>query len=82
MAKKSRRVRKKGRGVRLSEAQMLRPGTGEMSIAPTVAVQARPVVRTSDLREEYRYVITDLKRIGVIAAAMLVVLVALAFLLA
>jgi len=34
-----------------------------------------------DLREEYRYVVADLKRIGIIAAAMLAVLVVLAFIL-
>jgi hypothetical protein len=34
-----------------------------------------------DLREEYRYVIVDLKRIGVIAVAMLGLLTALALLL-
>ncbi len=82
MAKKSRRVRKKGREIRLSEAQRVRPEMGEVSIATPVAAKARPAVQASDLREEYRYVITDLKRIGVIAAAMLVVLVALAFLMA
>ncbi len=83
MAKKSRRVRKKGRQVRLSPAQMVQPGMGEVADAPPpTAVPARPVVpQESDLREEYRYVVADLKRIGVIALAMLAVLIALALLL-
>jgi hypothetical protein len=81
MAKKSRRVKKKGRQVRLSPAQMVQPGAGEMADAPPVAAQARSTVQAPDLQEEYRYVITDLKRIGIIAAAMLTVLIALALLL-
>ena len=81
MAKKSRRVKKKGRQVRLSPAQMAQPEMGEMANAPPVAAQARPTAQVSDLREEYRYVITDLRRIGIIAVVMLVVLIALALLL-
>jgi hypothetical protein len=73
--------KKKGRPVRLSPTQMVQPGGGEMADVPFPAVQARPVVQVSDLREEYRYVITDLKRIGIIAVAMLAVLIALALLL-
>jgi len=81
MAKKSRRSRKKGRRARLSSTQMVRPIT-EANAPPHVSVaQRRPVVRTTDLRDEYRYVVADLKRIGVIALTMLVVLVALALLL-
>ncbi len=74
--KKSRRVRKKDRQVRLSPAQMVQPGVGA-----SVVATARPVPEVSDPREEYRYVIDDLKRIGIIAVAMLAVLIALALLL-
>jgi hypothetical protein len=81
MAKKSRRVRKKGRPVRLSPSQMVQPGVDEMVDAPLVAAPARPAPQASDLQEEYRYVIADLKRIGVIAMAMLAVLIVLALLL-
>lgn len=81
MAKKSRRVRKKGRQVRLSSTQMAQPGIQEAAAAPLVATPARPVPKATDLREEYRYVVADLKRIGVIAVAMLAVLIVLAFLL-
>jgi hypothetical protein len=82
MAKKSRRVRKKERQVRLSPAQMVHPGASEAVGTPLVAAPARPAPKVSDLREEYRYVIADLKRIGIIAVAMLTVLIVLAFLLA
>jgi len=54
---------------------------GEVADVPLPAVRARPAVQASDLREEYRYVITDLRRIGIIAVAMLAVLIALALLL-
>lgn len=81
MAKKSRRVRKQGQAVRLSAAQMVQPGMDEVIEMSSVAVSARPATQASDLREEYRYVIADLKRIGAIALAMLAVLIVLAFLL-
>jgi len=81
MAKKSRRVKKRERGVRLSPAQMAQPGMDEMADAPTVAFPAPYMPEATDLREEYHYVIADLKRIGVIAVAMLAVLIALALLL-
>ena len=81
MARKSRRVKKKDRQVRLSLAQMAQPGAGEGADAPLVAAQARPARQVSDLQEEYYYVIADLKRIAVIAVAMLAVLIVLALLL-
>ena len=46
-----------------------------------VAVSAQSAPQLTDLRDEYRYVIADLKRIGAIALAMLAVLIVLAFLL-
>ena len=81
MAKKSRRVRKQGQPVRLSAAQMVQPRTDEATGAASVAVPARSAPQITDLREEYRYVIADLKRIGIIALAMLAVLIVLALLL-
>lgn len=79
MAKKTRRVRRR----HLSQAQMVQPGMSEAdSFSPSVtSIPARPVSATTDLREEYRYVIADLKRIGILAMAMLAVLVVLALLL-
>ena len=81
MAKKSRRVRKKGRPARLSPAQMAQPEVGRAADTPIVAAPVQFTPKASDLREEYHYVIADLKRIGFIAAVMLVALIALALLL-
>ena len=81
MAKKSRRVRKKGRQVRLSSVQMAQPGMGDTAGAPPDVAQKHFTSEGSDLREEYRYVATDLKRIGLIAVAVLVVLVVVALVL-
>jgi hypothetical protein len=75
MAKKSRRVKRRGQQVRLTEAQMIQPGITE---AAPVAAPARPMSKVVDLREEYRYVIADLKRIGIIAVVMLAALIVLA----
>ena len=80
MAKKSRRVRE-GRRATLSSAQMVQPRVGETGDAVVVKALATPVPQATDLQEEYRYVIADLKRIGVIAVAMLAVLIVLALLL-
>ena len=81
MAKKSRRVRKKGQKTRLTAAQLVQPGMDEGTEVPTVVTPARSASREVDLREEYHYVITDLKRIGIIAVVMLGILVGLALLL-
>lgn len=83
MAKKSRRVRKQGRPVRLSEAQKVQPGTNDLvaGVSTNAPPAARPAFQESDLREEYHYVVADLKRIGVIALVMLAALIALALLL-
>jgi len=81
MAKKSRRVKKKGSPARLSPAQMVQPGMGEAAEVASLATPARSGPQVADLREEYRYVIADLRRIGMIAVAMVVVLVVLALLL-
>ena len=81
MAKKSRRVKKKGQAIRLSPAQMVQPGTGDVAEVAAVATRAQSRPQVADLREEYRYVIADLKRIGIIALAMLAVLIVLALLL-
>lgn len=41
-------------------------------------VTAQPAPKPVDLREEYRYVLTDLKRFAILAASMIVLLVVLA----
>ncbi len=83
MAKKSRRVRRRQQQVRLSQTQMVQPGTNEaVGFSPAVAsIPASPASARTDLREEYRYVIADLKRIGLLSVAMLAVLIVLALLL-
>ncbi len=70
---------------RLSESQLYRPGVDGIkpaaaAVAPTmkaVAVSAQPA--DADLVEEYRYVLTDLKKIAWLALAMLALLIVLAF---
>ncbi len=89
MAKKARRVRRKqGRSPRLSPAQMVRPVEQNQTTeaVPMVAQVARvrsadAYRQTVDLREEYQYVIADLKRIGMLALVMLVMLIGLALVL-
>lgn len=82
MGKKSRRRRGAPRP-RLSAAQLVQPG--EQAAAPALAVvpQAPKVsARVSrDLKEEYPYMVADLKRIAIIAAIMLAVMIGLSFLL-
>jgi len=56
---------------------MRQPGMKEMSVPQQEGGSAQDV----QLAEEYQYVAADLKRIAVIAAGMLVVLVVLALLL-
>ena len=75
MAKK-KKSRKRRRTPRLSKAQLVQP-------TPTVRVAVSPDQQTSDdapvdLREEYWYVAADLKRIAIIAAVMMVVMIGLA----
>ncbi|HEY74659.1 MAG TPA: hypothetical protein G4O00_00570 [Thermoflexia bacterium] len=75
-SKKRKKSRKRTRGPRLSEAQLVQP-TPRVTIAPD---QQASDGAPSDLRDEYRYVIADLRRIAIIAAAMMVVMIGLALL--
>ena len=75
MAKKSRRVRKQKRKARLSDAQLAKPGTDTAvggALTPEQAAEAM-----SEMKEEYRYVAADLKRVAIIAGALLVVAIIL-----
>lgn len=85
MAKKSR----KKRAAKLSRAQRYHPGA-EGVPAPVQKTKAAKVRRAArgghiptdaELTEEYRYVLTDLKRIGLLALAMLALLIVLAIIL-
>lgn len=84
MTKKSRRVKRKGAQRRLSEAQLVQPTQAaikEASLAQvaTTSASAREAEPT-DFQQEYQYVVSDLGRIGLLAAAMLSGLVLLSFL--
>ena len=76
MAKRSRRRRNSRiQAVRLSSAQLVQPDTDHASGSPVAAPKAPPRKGLPDMREEYKYVIADLRRIGILALVMLVVLV-------
>lgn len=70
MTKKNRK-----RTLRLSPTQLAQPGVSTPATRQETE-SVRPVTPAlSDLRQEYHYVLRDLKTIGIIAAAMLVVMV-------
>lgn len=71
MAKKSRR---KKRQVRLSAAQLVQPGVIEAADGSVVLAPAAEVL---DLREKYGHVASDLKRMGITAAAALALVIVL-----
>jgi hypothetical protein len=74
MAKKSRRVRRKGTQSQLSEAQLIQPAkVAKEAPAATQAAAAELSQQTAkaDLQREYQYVVSDLKRLGILAAAIL-----------
>jgi hypothetical protein len=84
MAKKSRRVRRKGTQPRLSKAQLVQPVQTAQETRPIeeeVPVQQAERLTATDFQTEYHYVARDLQRIGFLAAAMLAGLVILAFVL-
>jgi hypothetical protein len=79
MAKKSRRARKSKKQPTLSAAQMVQPGAEADGSGRAQAAEPAALRRsTVDLDAEYVYVISDLKRIGAIAAGMLALLIVLA----
>jgi hypothetical protein len=69
MAKKSRRARKAARAA--APVRITRPRR------PTAT---KAVSQEVDFAAEYQYVVADLKRIGIIAVALLILLIALAML--
>ena len=69
---------------RLSERQLYQPGMANVSGVAAVAPVAKTITTSAqpddeDLAAEYRYVLTDLKKIAWLALAMLVLLIVLAF---
>ncbi len=82
MTKKSRRVRRKGVQPRLSQAQLIQPTAAsrtQQEEDPAVELEAQP--KALDFQDEYHYVVSDLQRIGILAAMMLGGLLALSFVL-
>ncbi len=74
MAKKSRRVRRKGSQPRLSETQLAQPTQAAAETTPAAEVrepQSEQQATEADLKQEYRYVVSDLRRLGLLAAAIL-----------
>ncbi|MGQ9600940.1 MAG: hypothetical protein ACUVWZ_16205 [Anaerolineae bacterium] len=79
MSKKSKRAARKRRVTAQPRVSVARPPTAS---APAVQAAKKPAVPSPtavDFSEEYRYVIADLKRIGVLAIAMMGLLVVLSF---
>lgn len=78
MAKKSRRSRRKAK--RISAAKARRRDSVAVSRSTAAAVRV-PVSTKVDLAGEYRYILTDLRKIAIIAASMFALLFALALVL-
>ena len=74
MAKKSRRARKRNARQRTVVQSAGRPAVSVTKTAVQAPEPARPDF------QEYRYVITDLKRVAILAASMFALLIALSFL--
>ena len=71
MAKKSRRARRQATAA-ARPVQVTRP----------VRPQPQPAAKRVDFAAEYQYVVEDLKRIAIIALALFVLLIVLAFIIA
>jgi hypothetical protein len=85
MAKKTRRVRRKGTQAQLSEAQLVQPGQTTREAPQNAEVKAEDLPQQtgdSDLQEEYGYVVGDLKRLGILAAVILGAMLVLFFVVA
>jgi hypothetical protein len=81
MAKKSRRARRKSAQPRLSETQMVQPTAASRVQEEAPEVELTPQTKELDFAKEYHYVVSDLQRIGILAALMLGGLLVLSFVL-
>lgn len=81
MAKKKRKSRRaKRRKKRRTQVRERALPVSQKQVAPAPAARATAMTSTAvDFSQEYRYVISDLKRIALIAASMLALLVVLSF---
>ena len=80
MPKKSRRAKAKHRvavakAVQESQSQQSRPLSAEIQSAPRVSPKVQ------DLANRYQYVIPEIKRIGIIAGTIILILIILSFVL-
>jgi hypothetical protein len=85
MAKKSRRAKAKHRtrvakAVQEGRSQQLRPLPAEVQSPTRVSSKFQPS-KVQDLTSRYQYVIPEVKRIGIIAGSIIVVLIILSFVL-
>jgi hypothetical protein len=89
MPKKSRRAKAKRRAavarvVQERQLEQSRPASAEAPAAPAVrAVPAGPRMspKAQDLGSRYSYVMPEMKRIGIIAGSIIVILIVLSFVL-
>lgn len=88
MPKKSRRAKAKQRtavakAVRQAISQQPGPPSGEIQSAPRVSprtqVAKAEVPKAQELASRYKYIVPELKRIGIIAGTIILVLVILSF---
>ena len=80
MPKKSRRAKAKHRAAvakAVQERNSQQPGPLSSEIQPTPRVSSK----TQDLASRYHYIVPELKRIGIIAGSIILVLVILSFIL-
>jgi hypothetical protein len=80
MPKKSRRAKAKRRAavakaVEIGRSQEPRPASAEVQSAPRVSAKAQ------DLGSRYQYVMPEVKRIGIIAGSIILVLIIVSFVL-
>jgi len=73
-----KKTRKRQYQARPQSARPVASDVAGSSAAPVQAVVPKADTKTTALADEYRYVISDLKRIGITAAAMFAILVVLA----
>ncbi len=79
MAKKSSKKRRRSQAPAQQRAKQA-PAATEQRPAARVATEQPVASRATNLADEYHYVTSDLKRIGILAVAMLGLLVILALL--
>jgi hypothetical protein len=85
MAKKSRRARAKqrsavARAVQERNSPQPKPVPAEIQSGPRVSPRAQ-VPKAQDLASRYQYIVPEIKRIGIVAGSIILVLIILSFIL-